>query len=978
MSAASALPGRQDELGALARAVEQFGAGRGAVLEIVGDPGIGKTALLNRLAALAADRGAAVLRARARPEDAKPYQLFRDAWDSAEPPCPGGPSWDTAAERDLVRALRTLPERYGPGGPEDGGARGGGARGDGTDGGGPGAVLILDDLHHGDPASIRLAERLVGGRPPYLLALAHRPRQTPPALLAALDEAQQAGTLHRIEPAPLDAAAVAAVLAGAAADGRAVRGAEQAERLRAAAGGNPRILRVLLAAGADPQLWPERAAGAAGPLLRAAAPLIAEFDALSVAATEVLAAAAVLGETFLLGELAQVAGHHPDHTAEAVAELTRADLFRPGGPAGDLTFRHPVLGHLVHHRIAPGLRLRAHRRALALLEARHAGAAARARHAEHALLGGDRPDLVAVLAEGAAEVYASAPAAAARWLGAALAALPATGPGAEHRVALGLDRCRALTAAGRLEEARTLAHDLLRTPGGLPEQRRTAALAACVEVERLLGRYAEADAMARTVIDTLPRPLPAPLAPETVQLVFDHGLVHALRGTAAEVRTLAHEAAAAAGAAEVTAATAAAGSGPDDRTALRVLAAFCDSYAGDLTRVGPEVARCGRLVDARPDTVAGRAPEVLALLGCAELYLERFADAHRHLSRGLAVAGGGAHKHVAVNHLIGLSTLENWAGRLDLAQRHAREAERLGTELGAPDAVGMAMAMRASALLWTLPARRTPEAVALAERGLRHTVPGTGWWGGSALGLLALARLVGGDPQDCLRTLLEGGGEDLEPLQPASRPSLFALMTTAAVHSGDLDLARRSARAADAAAGGLGRPSFQQAQADRAGSALAAAEGDHGRSAELAAKAAEAFRALRMPVLHAWTVLAVTVAVARAHGPAAAIGPLDEAIEGARRCGALRLCEDGARMRAALVAAGPPGSSDPSPVAGLSAREREVAELAAAGLPTRVIAERLVLSPRTVDTHLGSAYRKLGVGSRLALARLLHRPPGAD
>ncbi|MEU9134204.1 LuxR family transcriptional regulator [Kitasatospora sp. NPDC048540] len=943
MSAASALPGRQDELAALARAVEQLGAGRGAVLEIAGDPGIGKTALLNRLARLAADRGAAVLRARARPEDAKPYQLFRDAWDGAEPPCPGGPSWDSAADRDLVRALRS------PGG-----------------GCGPGAVLILDDLHHGDPASIRLAERLAGERPPYLLALAHRPRQTSPALLAALDEAQQAGTLHRVEPAPLDAAAVAAVLAEAAADGRVARGAEQAERLRAAAAGNPRILRVLLAAGADPEVWPERAVGAAGPLLRAAAPLIAEFDALSVAATEVLAAAAVLGETFLLGELAQVAGHHQDRTAEAVAELTRADLLRPGGPAGGLTFRHPVLGHLVHHRIAPGLRLHAHRRALALLEARQAGAAARARHAEHALLGGDRPNLVAVLAEGAAEVYASAPATAARWLGAALAALPAAGPGAEHRVALGLDRCRALTAAGRLEEARTLAHELLRTPGGLPEPRRTAALAACVEVERLLGRYAEADAMARTVIDTLPRPLPAPLPADTVQLVFDHGLVHALRGTAAEVRTLAHEAA-----------TAAAGSDPDDRTALRVLAAFCDSYAGDLTRVGPEVVRCGQLVDARPDTVAGRAPEVLALLGCAELYLERFTDAHRHLSRGLAVAGGGAQKHVAVNHLIGLSTLENWAGRLDLAQRHAREAERLATELGAPDAVGLAMAMRASALLWTLPARRTPEAVALAERGLRHTVPGSGWWGGSALGLLALARLVGGDPQDCLRTLLEGGGEDLALLQPASRPSLLALMTTAAVHGGDLDLARRSARAADAAAGGLGRPAFQQAQADRAGAALAAAEGDHGRSAELATAAAGAFRALRMPVLHAWTVLAATPAAARAHGPAAALAPLDDAIEGARRCGALRLCEDGARMRAALVAAGPPGSSAPGPVAALSAREREVAELAAAGLPSRLIAERLVLSPRTVDTHLGSAYRKLGVGSRLALARLLHRPSGA-
>ncbi|MEV4611097.1 LuxR family transcriptional regulator [Kitasatospora sp. NPDC049258] len=958
MSAASALPGRQEELATIARAVEELCAGRGAVLEIAGDPGSGKTGLLNRLARVAAERGATVLRARAHAEDAKPYQVFRDAWDSGDPTDPtdlahpggpagpGGPWWDTAADRDLVRALR---ERCG--------------RAEGR----PGTVLALDDFHRCDPASVRLAERLVGDPSPrpFLLALAHRPRQTPPALLAALDEANHAGTLHRIEPGPLDAAAVAALLAELTGEERGARGAEQAERLRAASGGNPRLLRVLLAAGADPELWPERSAVAAGPLVRAAAPLIAEFEALSPGAAELLAAAAVLGETFRLGDLAQVAGHSLDSAADAVAELSRADLLRPGGPVGGpvggLVFRHPVLGHLVHHRIGPGPRLTLHRRALALLESRAAGAAARARHAEHALLGGDRPDLLPVLVEGAAEVYASAPATAARWLGVAMESVPAGGPGGEARVALALDRCRALTAAGRLDEARALGHELLRTPGGLTERRRTAALAVCVEVERLLGRYAEADAMARTVVDALPRPLPAPLPAETVQLVFDHGLVHALRGTAAEVRELAHEAAGAAS-----------GGDPDGRTALRVLAAFCDSYAGDFIQVEPEVARCGRLVDSRPDTVAGRAPEVLALLGCAELYLERFTDAHRHLSRGLATAGGGAHKHVAVNQLIGLSTLEQWAGRLDLAQRHAREAERLGTEIGAPDAVGLAMAMRASALIWAAPRRRTAEAVALAERGLRHTVPGTGWWAGSALGLLALARLVGGDPQDCLRTLLEGGGEDLARLQPPSRPSLFALMTTAAAQCGELGLARRSAHAADAAADRLGRPAFQQAQADRAGAVLALLDGEHARSAELAMAAAGAFRSLGMPILHAWTVLAATPALALAHGPAAALGPLDEALGAARRCGALRLCEDGARIRSAL-AVGAPAAPAPSPVAALSTREREVAELAAAGLPSRLIAERLVLSPRTVDTHLGSAYRKLGVGSRLALARLLQR-----
>ena len=54
----------------------------------------------------------------------------------------------------------------------------------------------------------------------------------------------------------------------------------------------------------------------------------------------------------------------------------------------------------------------------------------------------------------------------------------------------------------------------------------------------------------------------------------------------------------------------------------------------------------------------------------------------------------------------------------------------------------------------------------------------------------------------------------------------------------------------------------------------------------------------------------------------------------------------------------------------LSAREIEVLEHAARGLTVGQIARRLVLSPRTVETHLSNAYRKLGVRNRVqALAR---------
>jgi DNA-binding CsgD family transcriptional regulator len=53
---------------------------------------------------------------------------------------------------------------------------------------------------------------------------------------------------------------------------------------------------------------------------------------------------------------------------------------------------------------------------------------------------------------------------------------------------------------------------------------------------------------------------------------------------------------------------------------------------------------------------------------------------------------------------------------------------------------------------------------------------------------------------------------------------------------------------------------------------------------------------------------------------------------------------------------------------GLTAREREVAALAGQGLTSKAIAERLVLSPRTVESHLYRIFAKLGVADRGELA----------
>jgi DNA-binding NarL/FixJ family response regulator len=57
----------------------------------------------------------------------------------------------------------------------------------------------------------------------------------------------------------------------------------------------------------------------------------------------------------------------------------------------------------------------------------------------------------------------------------------------------------------------------------------------------------------------------------------------------------------------------------------------------------------------------------------------------------------------------------------------------------------------------------------------------------------------------------------------------------------------------------------------------------------------------------------------------------------------------------------------------LTEREREVLTVAAEGLTAREIASRLGVRERTVTTHLGHIYGKLGVGSRLAAVRIAAR-----
>jgi predicted ATPase/class 3 adenylate cyclase/DNA-binding CsgD family transcriptional regulator/predicted Ser/Thr protein kinase len=65
----------------------------------------------------------------------------------------------------------------------------------------------------------------------------------------------------------------------------------------------------------------------------------------------------------------------------------------------------------------------------------------------------------------------------------------------------------------------------------------------------------------------------------------------------------------------------------------------------------------------------------------------------------------------------------------------------------------------------------------------------------------------------------------------------------------------------------------------------------------------------------------------------------------------------------------PHARKGPTYPGGLTARELEVLHLVAQGLTNEQVAEQLVISPRTVDTHLTSIYSKIGVSSRAAATR---------
>jgi DNA-binding CsgD family transcriptional regulator len=116
---------------------------------------------------------------------------------------------------------------------------------------------------------------------------------------------------------------------------------------------------------------------------------------------------------------------------------------------------------------------------------------------------------------------------------------------------------------------------------------------------------------------------------------------------------------------------------------------------------------------------------------------------------------------------------------------------------------------------------------------------------------------------------------------------------------------------------------------------------------------------------HAKNLMAWGSALRRRGRPTAAREPLARAAELATVCGARPLAE---RAHDEVRAAG--GRRQTRGVFGpdaLTPSERRVAALAAAGNTNKAIAQQLFVTPKTVEVHLSSTYRKLGITSRSEL-----------
>lgn len=917
MTTGTALPrlvGRDPELERLDARVGRVARGGSAAIAVAGDPGLGKTVLLDRVAELAGTHGLVVCRGNAAEMRGDvPFLLFDAALADLPALGPGAPAAD-AVSGERSRGYRAVVDRLGAA-----------ARAQPL-------ALVLDDLHWADPASAELLGQLLRAEldAPLLIALAYRPRQVDAALRATIDAAAET-----IELGPLADADAERLLEGVAPAARA--------GLRAKAAGNPLYLRVLSRSGAaDDRDLPASLTA----LIRS------EIARVGPAARATLLGAATAGDPFDL-DLATAAADQDESAALAALDvLTAADLVRRAPGPRRFRFRHPLVRRVAYETAGEGAQVAAHERVARALAERGTTGAELAHHLARSARPGDDA-AVAVLTDAARDAATRAPDAAARWCAAALGLLPA-GPDPRRWPLLDA-RAAALTALGRFETALEV---LAEAPDAAPDGAAwTTSVRSAADAEIGLGRLDAAEARLRSA-----RRRVADDDPADLELTVSLARVSMLRGETEQMAELAASAA--------TRLTD--GSDPLLAAIVHALCSLGRSSRGAMVDAGAALATSTAWFGRLSDDELARRPEAAFWVGAACLWADRPTPAVHAFERGVRVARAGGRYAWLVPLLTYQAIADATRGRLGPALRTLTEASDAAAVGNNPADVVACVAARIRVLG---DAGEAAAALALAGAELdgilgSHSTlaAAVGWTLGGAL-------LDAGRPERCLDLVQRtAGGPDLPALDHHCRAIALEQLTRASLAVGDPDGAERwrqrlesmTEAADDYAAGVLARI---------AGAAVELAVGDPAAAARLADEAAERADALEQVLDGARARVIAGRAHARAGDEVRALAQLRRAEATAGTCGARTIRDDAAATLRGIGQRAAP--RDGRGHGGLSARELQVATLIAAGRTNAEIAVELFISPNTVDTHVRHVFGKLGVARRAAVAGRLAGLGGA-
>jgi DNA-binding CsgD family transcriptional regulator/tetratricopeptide (TPR) repeat protein len=951
--------GRESELEHLEAALDALGEGRPAYVTLEGEPGIGKTRLLGELRARAERRGHVVLSgAAAEFEREMPFSVWVDALDAyvVSQDFELHESWDEGLAAELGLVLPSLRSSNGGAGAvadERYRAHRAVSRLLGLVAEERPLVLVLDDLHWSDGASVELIAALARREPdaPVLMALGLRPGQVALRLGAALSGSR----VHRLELGQLSEAEATLLLEGL--DPEAVAAVYRH------GGGNPFYLEQLGRTGSRGALAtgpePATAAGGTGVPAAVAGAIAGELESLPDESRRLLNAAAVAGEPFEL-DLAAVIGDVEGAAAlTALDDLLDTDLIRPTDVPRRFVFRHPLVRRAVYESLRGGWRLAAHARAAEALAARGAAAAEQAHHVEQSASTGDEHAIALLLAAGQ-NAAARAPSAAARWFAAALRLTPSAD--VDRQVSVRVSLAEALRALGELERcSATLLEALELLP---PESlvRRGEITTFCAAVEHWLGRHEEAHRRLVKAWEELPDRSTAAAAALQIELSIDalyeldHSQTVAMgRGALETARALGDRALIGAAASALSMSEAGAGHIEDAREHLEEAVAHVDSVS---------------------DAELAPHQEALCYLAWAENYLERYEEAIAHADRGIRIGRATGEGRVLAPMMLVKGYPFEMQGRMTEAVElceTAVEATRLSAN---PHYHFWALFELGWAYYFS---GNLDAAIAAGEESARvggklvgGTMPSTG---GGPGWLLAAARFEAGDVERAREDMGALGSDALEHKIPVERCFDWETMALAELAVGRTEAAEGYTRRAEENAGWLGLK-VPAACAGRARAAMLLAAGEPLEAARVAGESAEAAASVGARLQAAFSRGLAGRALAVAGERERAIAALREAESELDACGSVRVRDEMRRELRKLGARAEvrgPAMADDSGVASLTKRELEIAELITDRLTNPQIAGKLFLSKKTVESHIRNVFVKLGASSRVEVARMVER-----